>query len=335
MECSMESVRYIDRMPCSDQGRCVLLANPYARRVEHATIAEAAGVLGLEGRAIRTVGRDGGIRALAEEAVRSGTPVLAVAGGDGTLHDVVQVLAGSGTALAIIPLGTSNDLAGRIGLPRGVDGLRAVLDLPQVGALDLLNCGGVRVATVGGLGLPAYIADRCNHLRARPSLRPGITMLGRSIYTAVAAERILRQGARTTAFTLRANDGPATALRASAILFGLTERFGGGMRLAPDGAIRSGTFAALFVTAKTQRGLLRTLMRIKLGRPVNGLATSHTGLTGLTLHTDGLVGTFGDGEWLGVRHRMAITVESRVLRVLLPRACRKVVPAPALLPEAV
>jgi len=332
----MGSVRHLDhRLASPHQGSCLLLANPLARGVERAAIANAAELLGLEGRAIREVGRDGGARSLAEEAVRRDAAVLAVAGGDGTLHEAVQALAGSRTALAIVPLGTSNDLAGRVGIPSGIAGLRAVLDRPRVSAFDLLEFGGVRVATVGGMGLPAYVANRCNHLRARPPLRSCLAALGRSVYTAVATERILRHGARATAYTVGLNDGPATALHASAILFGLTERFGGGMRLAPDGATGSGTFAALFVGAKSRSALLQTLLRIKLGRPAGRLAVSHSGLTRLTLHTDSLVGTFGDGEWLGVRHRVSVVVEPGALRILVPRDRRQSRSAPVYLPEAV
>ncbi|MGH8874326.1 MAG: diacylglycerol/lipid kinase family protein, partial [Acidimicrobiia bacterium] len=54
---------------------------------------------------------------LAAEAAQRGVEVVAAMGGDGILHDVVQSLAGTTTALGIIPAGTTNVLARLLGVP--------------------------------------------------------------------------------------------------------------------------------------------------------------------------------------------------------------------------
>jgi diacylglycerol kinase (ATP) len=244
--------------------------------------------------------------------------VVFAAGGDGTIHQVVQALAGTDSTLGIIPLGTSNDLARRVGIPRGVAGLGAVLQRPQIARLDLIKFGRVRIVTVGGFGLPAHVADVCNRVKSRSLLTPAVRSLGSGIYPVVAGSRILRRGAETSTYTFRSNRGPATAVRASAVIVGVVACFGGGLRLARDGEVRAGTFAALFVTATTRFGLFSALWRMKTGRQIEGLATSHSGLTHLTVRTRDLVGTFGDGEWLGLMHRTEIKLEPQSLHVLLP-----------------
>lgn len=50
-------------------------------------------------------------------AVAAGVPVVGAAGGDGTVSSVANVLAGTGTALLPIPLGTLNHFAVRYGIP--------------------------------------------------------------------------------------------------------------------------------------------------------------------------------------------------------------------------
>ncbi len=300
------------------RGSCVLLANPFARGVEQRVVAHMVRLLGLEGRAVREVGRDGTARSLAEEAVRNDVPVVFAAGGDGTIHQVVQVLAGTGSALGVVPLGTSNDLAKHIGIPHGVAGLSAVLDRARITELDLIKFGRVRIVTVGGFGLPAHVADFCNRLKSRSVLTSAVRSLGGGIYPVVAGSRIVRRGVETSAYTIHLNRGPATTVRASAVIVGLVAQFGGGLRLVRNGEARPGTFAVLFVTATTRCGMLRTLWRMKIGRQIEGLATSHTGLTRLTVRTRGLVGSFGDGEWLGLMHRTEIKLEPQSLRVLLP-----------------
>ncbi len=89
----------------------VLLANPGARGVKARSVARVVRALGLDEDAVRVIGRDGTALDLAAGAVRDGLPYVLVAGGDGTAHDVVQVLAGASPALGLVPLGTSNDMA--------------------------------------------------------------------------------------------------------------------------------------------------------------------------------------------------------------------------------
>lgn len=52
----------------------------------------------------------------AAEAVRRGAQVVFACGGDGTVHDVLQGIVGSGAALGVIPFGSANALARDLGL---------------------------------------------------------------------------------------------------------------------------------------------------------------------------------------------------------------------------
>lgn len=52
-----------------------------------------------------------------QQAIAEGCDTVFACGGDGTVHDVLQGLVGTGTALGIIPLGTANVLTHDLGLP--------------------------------------------------------------------------------------------------------------------------------------------------------------------------------------------------------------------------
>src|SRR5271170_964123 len=56
----------------------------------------------------------------ARQAVLAGCDTVLACGGDGTIHNVIQVLANTGTALAILPMGTANALAHDLGLPLNI-----------------------------------------------------------------------------------------------------------------------------------------------------------------------------------------------------------------------
>ena len=302
----------------ANQDRVVLLANPNARGVNRRTLSRAVQLLGLQDNAVMEIGRDGTARTLSANAIRSGAQYVLAAGGDGTLHEIVQVLAGTRTVLGILPLGTANDLAGRLAIPTTLHDAVEVLTASHSTAIDLLSIDGERVSTVGGFGLAADIARDANNVRAVPALHPLVAALGGGVYPLVAATRIARRGAQPLWYSLRSNDDPPVATRATAILVSIVQRFGGGLSLAPDSPTRPGSFNALAITATTRIGLIRTLLRMKTGRRISGLATWQTGLHRLVIRTRGLVGAFGDGEWLGLRHRSVVTIERAALRVLVP-----------------
>ena len=56
--------------------------------------------------------------ALARDAMRRGCDAILVCGGDGTVHEILQVLVGTEVALGVVPLGTANALAANLGLAK-------------------------------------------------------------------------------------------------------------------------------------------------------------------------------------------------------------------------
>ena len=66
---------------------------------------------------LRLTERPGHAVELAREAVQAGMDIVIAAGGDGTVNDVIQALAGHETALGVLPLGTVNVWAREVGIP--------------------------------------------------------------------------------------------------------------------------------------------------------------------------------------------------------------------------
>jgi diacylglycerol kinase family enzyme len=110
------------------------------------------GILAEAGVAARILPVDAqGLRAEAARAARDGDPVLAVCGGDGSHGLAAGVLAGSHTALALLPTGTVNTFARRLGMPDLESAARALAAgdwrLVPLGRLDDLTF--VSTATFG------------------------------------------------------------------------------------------------------------------------------------------------------------------------------------------
>ncbi len=101
----------------------------------------------------------GHARELAKEAAGYNFPQVIVAGGDGTINEAVQSLAGTQTALGIIPFGSGNGLARQLGYPlddfdAACKYLASLRDLP----CDLGMVDKEYFINVAGLGFEAEVA---------------------------------------------------------------------------------------------------------------------------------------------------------------------------------
>lgn len=85
--------------------------------------------------------------AAARAALAEGAQVVVAGGGDGTINAVASVVAGTGVAFGVLPLGTLNHFAKDIGVPLGLDeavaniaqGIRKDVDVGEVNGQVFLN----------------------------------------------------------------------------------------------------------------------------------------------------------------------------------------------------
>src|SRR5882672_3254848 len=99
----------------------------------------------------------GDATAFAADAARRGVDVVAAAGGDGTLNEVVNGLDGYDVPLGIIPVGTANDFAQQVGIPADADHAMDVILQRKPRRLDTASLNGRRFLNVstGGVGAEA------------------------------------------------------------------------------------------------------------------------------------------------------------------------------------
>lgn len=101
--------------------RVALIHNPFSGQVSSrraAALRDAVSAFrfaGVQVESLQSNGPGTGA-ALARQCVSGGFDAVIACGGDGTVHEVLQGLAGSRVALGVIPLGTANALAADLGL---------------------------------------------------------------------------------------------------------------------------------------------------------------------------------------------------------------------------
>jgi YegS/Rv2252/BmrU family lipid kinase len=99
-------------------------------------------------------------RDLAAKFAEEGEPVVVAAGGDGTLNAVLQGLAGSVSALGVIPAGTMNVFARELGIPYGnLDKAFEVIEAGYIREIDLFAVNGSPFMQMAGLGFDASVIE--------------------------------------------------------------------------------------------------------------------------------------------------------------------------------
>jgi diacylglycerol kinase (ATP) len=152
-----------------------MIYNPGAGRFPSGILAErAANVLRSNDwsiRLIRTLDSEH-VTHLARRAAEEGKEALFVVGGDGTVNMAVRGLAGSSTALGVLPGGTANVLAQELGLP-GIRWTRLMaleesarrLAGAKIRDVDIGLCGDTPFLMWAGVGLDAFAI---HHIEPRP-----------------------------------------------------------------------------------------------------------------------------------------------------------------------
>ncbi len=248
---------------------------------------------------------------LAEQARRAaadGVERLVVAGGDGTVHHAAQGLAGTATALAVVPLGSGNDFAGTLGIPRK---LELAVERALTGAvrrIDLVRVGDKVAIGYAGVGFDSEVTRVANQVRR---------LRGPLVYV-YALVRVL---CRFEAPGMRVeHDRDVFEGKAMFAVAANLPRFGGGMRIAPQARIDDGFLDLIIASEVPKLTLLRVFPRVYTGSHLSHpcITFARTRRLRLTLDRDGFT-LYGGGEPLQpvkAGEAVEITVDPGALAVV-------------------
>jgi diacylglycerol kinase family enzyme len=242
--------------------------------------------------------------------------VIVAAGGDGTANLALQAMR-ERDALAVLPLGTANDLAHFLGVSRNPDFIGSFV-LRAACRIDFLRVNDQRFCTTGGLGLPAEVAERVNTLR-NGGRCPWLTGLGSRIYPVIAAECCVRTlPLHEMELEWEQLDGRAwkrAMVRTHGLFVTNQATFARSLQVVEDADNADGRFELCVMLARGRAELLRLLVGITQRDVRAGeLLTIRTRRA--RIRSDREVRFFGDGEILCKASEFALGVEERGLRLL-------------------
>jgi len=253
-------------MTAKRSGTAVFLVNPAsdngATGRRWPELARRAGALGLTGDALFSE-QPLHLRELAREAAAGGARLVVAVGGDGTVNEVVNGLAGADVELAIIPRGTGVDLVRTLAIPKRLEAAVGVALAGQTRAIDL---GRARFrawsgadeeqlfANVASVGMSGAIAQRTNETTK--------AFGGKASYLIATLAVFARWQPARMHVTV---DGVERSGRMHDVIVANGHSFGGGMRICPDASPDDGLFDTLLIGEITKGDLVRTMPKIYRG----------------------------------------------------------------------
>jgi YegS/Rv2252/BmrU family lipid kinase len=232
-------------------------------------VARRAASLGLEGETLWSE-RPGHLAELAAEAVANGATAIVVVGGDGTVHEVVNGLAGAGGServeLGVIPFGTGRDFARSLRIPRRLDDALEVARNGRLRAVDIgkatyTTTSGEAVAhfaNFAGAGISGAIADRAN--RTTKALGGRVSFIWATV--AVFSRW------QPTEMTVEIDGDRRQALLLEALAMN-GDYTAGGMWVAPEASLEDGTFDVVLIGDFSKAEFTTTFPKIYRGTHVS------------------------------------------------------------------
>lgn len=251
-------------------------------------------------------------------ARRSRSRVVVAVGGDGTINEVVNGLAGSERIMGIIPTGSGNDLIKSLGIPHSVEAALAVLKAGHVRTMDVgkvqtgvLENGSMQYAPWRlfgngvGIGFDAAVARKVSE----------ITYLrGTLLYLAAVLQIVGRY--RSPEFSVRLDERSWSG-RELLMAVGNGRCAGGGFYLNPEAEVADGLLDVTVIGDVPVFRVLSLIPGVMGGKPVKRDFVTYLRGKELEATSSEKFNVHADGEIVGREvHGVRVGIEAGVLKVI-------------------
>jgi len=234
--------------------------------------------------------------------------LLIACGGDGTLCEVLNGVAGSDTPVAFIPAGTGNDFVRTVKMPRMPREAAQHILRGRPQAMDLMRLDQPAMVSINiiGIGFDAAVAARMNRQ----------TRFGGGALSYLSA--IVMELAHMRPVKLRLTvDGVPWEGEALLVAVANAQSYGGGMRVAPEADVRDGLADIVIVGPLGRVDVLRTLPKVFKGTHLSHPAVSCRRGREIIVESDGPAPVMVDGD-LKATTPLRVTVEAGGAKLWLP-----------------
>ncbi|MBC8090223.1 MAG: NAD(+)/NADH kinase [Phycisphaerae bacterium] len=246
---------------------------------------------------------------MVENAIKTGTKLIAAAGGDGTINAVASKLVGTDVVLGVVPMGTLNHFSRDAGVPQELEHALRTLQSGVAGTIDVGMVNDRIFLNNSGLGLyPDMVHHRVQ--RQKRGLSKWPAMLVESA-RALSRYRVLRLQVEI--------DGKALVRRTPAVFIGNNEYSLEGTLASKRETLVDGNLCLYIPHPETRLGLVWFSLRAFFGNPqADGVFDKFlTRQFSIQSHHKQLRVSL-DGEVVSMQPPLEYSNKARALRVMLP-----------------
>lgn len=285
--------------------KCLVILNPAARGERARELGQAISALSARC-VVRLTADAGDARAMAAAGAREGFRTIVAAGGDGTVNEVVNGIAGTGARLGILPVGTMNVFASELAIPLN-DLPRAweIIEQDHVRRLDLPVANGDCFVQLAGIGLDAEVV-RLTTPDSKKAMGPLSYLL------------TLAQVAFVTPPRVRIEPCGSPAREGSFVLIGNGRLYGGPFVLFKDAQLEDGLLDVLVFQNQSHWDVVRYFQAIAFGSHPELPDVEYFQTSGMLVSSAGEVPVELDGELAG-KLPCRFAMSAHKLDVLAPR----------------
>jgi YegS/Rv2252/BmrU family lipid kinase len=260
----------------------------------------------------------------AEDIARSSAShkfdIVVAAGGDGTVNEVINGIAGSDTSLAVLPVGTANDFAGFYSLPHNLHEACRVIKDGKGHYPDLILVNGTYYATAGGIGFPTKVVRLANKLKSLGMIGNFIReLLGSKLYILSVLISLMRKNAFRSRINLSKNGLPLN-MNAFSLMIDNQPLLGGNLQMSPGAVNDDGAFNICLIEGMNSRTeVVRLLLRIIKGQHLALSNVLSWSAKELEVESEKEEDFFGDGDLLCHSNKFKMEVVQGALRVIVPK----------------
>jgi YegS/Rv2252/BmrU family lipid kinase len=244
-------------------------------------------------------------------SIHDGCDVVMAVGGDGTANEVVNGMVANGAAgvpLGVVPLGTANDFARCLGIPRKLEEATQMLLTGHRRRIDLGRVGDRYFINVAGVGFDATVAEWVN---SRWKIFGGTVMYVAGIFRTLAV---------FDPVWMRLDlDGTSREGRVFMAALGNNAAYAGGFRMCPHAEPDDGWLEVVTIGDIGKIDALRLLPRIYSGGHLGHPKVATARARRVTVTTDRPQPVHVDGEPIG-HTPVTISLEAAAIDVLTPPA---------------
>lgn len=255
--------------------------------------------------------------------VKNNVDAILSVGGDGTVHSIIQKLAGTDIGLLVVPGGTANDFARVMGSNNNIKKITQTIRNNVRKKIDLININGTFMVTNGGLGIAAEVASEINDIRKEyPQFKNLMKFSGKNIYSLFITKKLLNNEITAHKFKIESEEFN-DVLCSPLFLINNQPTLAGSFEVAPGTNHQDGKFNVLIFKHENRLELISCILNIMKGQfPKNdknliSFETDHVKIS-LLDNNNGL-NFFGDGEVFSKTTHWDIKCYPQFLNVFSPK----------------